>query len=45
MLDQEFALDLLAAPLYWRLVVTRNPTRPNYLDALTALTIAGLKAL
>lgn len=44
-LDQELALDLLAAPLYWRLVVTKNSTSPGYLDALTALTVAGLKSL
>ncbi|HDR9881363.1 TPA: TetR/AcrR family transcriptional regulator [Burkholderia cenocepacia] len=44
-LDKELALDLLAAPLYWRIVVTRNPVDADYLRALTALTVAGLRSL
>ena len=34
-LDLEIALDLLAAPIYWRLSVRQAPTTPDYLDTLT----------
>lgn len=44
-LDQDLALDLFAAPLYWRLIVTGLPTAPNYTDKLVAMTMAGLRAL
>jgi len=51
-LNLDLALDLLAAPLYWRLNVRRAATEPNYPDSLTdhlmraintdAVTIIGL---
>lgn len=43
-LDEELALDLLGAPLHWRLVVTGLPTGPDYIGALTVVTMAGLRA-
>jgi AcrR family transcriptional regulator len=44
-MDVELALDLLAAPLYWRAIVTGQPAPPDYLERLTALTLGGLRAL
>lgn len=44
-MDQSLALDLLGAPLYWRAVVTGGPTSPDYLEALTTMTVGGLLAL
>lgn len=44
-LDVELALDLLGAPLHWRMVVTQAPAEPGYIGALTAMTVAGLRAL
>ena len=44
-IDRDLALDLLGAPLYWRAVITGGPTSPDYLEALTALTVGGLRAL
>ncbi len=43
--DRALALDLLVAPLYWRAVITGGPTPPDYLEALTNLTLGGLRAL
>lgn len=44
-LDEELALDLLAAPIYWRLVVTRGALAPGDLDRLAVATCAALRAL
>lgn len=44
-LDMELALDLLGAPLYWRMIVTGQPTSEGYLERLTTLTLGGLRAL
>jgi AcrR family transcriptional regulator len=35
--DLDLALDLLAAPIYWRLIVRDGDLEPDYLDKLTAL--------
>lgn len=44
-LDRDLALDLLGAPLYWRTMIVTGPTSPEYLGALTTLTLGGLQAL
>ncbi len=44
-LDMELALDLLGAPLHWRMIVIGLPAGPGYIGALTAMTMAGLRAL
>ncbi|MGY2062137.1 TetR/AcrR family transcriptional regulator C-terminal ligand-binding domain-containing protein [Nocardia gipuzkoensis] len=38
--DIELALNLLAAPLYWRRSVRDAPIEPDYLDSLTGNTAA-----
>jgi AcrR family transcriptional regulator len=43
-LDFDLALDLLIAPLYWRIIATRRTATPAYLDALTTMILAGLDA-
>jgi AcrR family transcriptional regulator len=43
-LDFELALDLLAAPLYWRIVASRRPATPAYLDTLTTMILAAFGA-
>jgi AcrR family transcriptional regulator len=43
-LDCDLALDLLAAPLYWRIVASRRPATPAYLDALTNMILSALNA-
>ncbi|MCP2167281.1 TetR/AcrR family transcriptional regulator [Goodfellowiella coeruleoviolacea] len=43
-LDLELALDLVAAPLYWRLTVRRAPVEPNYLDQLVDPILRALNA-
>lgn len=43
-IDKELAADLLAAPIYWRIVVTHLPARGDYLDRLRRMTVAALKA-
>lgn len=40
--DVEFALDLLAGPLYWRLGARHVPVDPGYLDRLTDLIVLHL---
>lgn len=40
--DTELALDLLAAPIYWRLLVRDGQVEPGYLDKLTALLCRAL---
>lgn len=40
----DLALDLLAAPLYWRLLVHRQPAGPDYLDHLTKVILRALGA-
>ncbi|MET0190117.1 MAG: TetR/AcrR family transcriptional regulator [Pseudonocardia sediminis] len=42
--DRELALDLLAAPIYWRHSVRRAAAGPEYLDALTDLVLRALGA-
>jgi AcrR family transcriptional regulator len=42
--DMETAIDLLAAPLYWRITVVHTPTDPAYLERLTRVVVAGMKA-
>lgn len=43
-LDRELALDLLAAPLYWRLVVTGSDGGPEHIERLTGLILTALGA-
>jgi AcrR family transcriptional regulator len=43
-LDLELALDLLAAPLYWRLSVRQAPLEPDYLDQLADHLLRALNA-
>jgi AcrR family transcriptional regulator len=40
--DLELALDLLAAPIYWRLLVRDGQVEPGYLDKLTVLLSRAL---
>ena len=42
--DMELALDLLAAPIYWRIVITRGHMGGAYLDRVSRATCAALKA-
>ena len=44
-LDRALALDLFAAPLYWRVIITDEPTSPDYIKALTQVTLGGLRTL
>jgi hypothetical protein len=37
------ALDLIAAPVYWRLSVRRAPAEPGYLDHLADVVLRALK--
>ncbi|MFJ7202762.1 TetR/AcrR family transcriptional regulator [Streptomyces sp. NPDC098789] len=41
--DPERALDLAIGPLYWRVVVVSDAVSREYLDALAASVVAGLK--
>jgi AcrR family transcriptional regulator len=41
-LDVDLALDLLIAPLYWRIIATRRTATPAYLDTLTTIIVAAL---
>ena len=41
-LDMEMALDVLAAPIYWRLVVRQAEPEPDYLDRLVEDALRGL---
>ncbi|WP_290056148.1 TetR/AcrR family transcriptional regulator [Amycolatopsis solani] len=43
-LDMELALDVLAAPIYWRLVVRMAPAEPDYVDRLVAYALRALGA-
>lgn len=40
--DPDRALDLIAGPLYWRLVVVRTPPPPGYVDDLARSSVAAL---
>ncbi|MFD9739459.1 TetR/AcrR family transcriptional regulator [Umezawaea sp. NPDC059074] len=41
-IDLELVLDLIAAPLYWRLSVRSSPLEPDYLDKLTDLLLRSI---
>ncbi|MDH2430578.1 TetR/AcrR family transcriptional regulator [Sphaerisporangium sp. TRM90804] len=43
-LDVDLALDLLAAPVYWRLSVRHAPVEPDYLERLVELILRALDA-
>lgn len=43
-LDMELALDILAAPIYWRLVVRRAPAEPDYVERLVQFALRALGA-
>jgi hypothetical protein len=38
------ALDVLAGPLYWRLAVIQTPEGDQYVERLTRVVVAGIKA-
>jgi hypothetical protein len=38
------ALDVLAGPLYWRLAVVQTPEGDQYVERLTRVVVAGIKA-
>lgn len=42
--DLELALDLLAAPIYWRMIVTRGTADLAYLDRSARAVAAGLRS-
>nr|WP_236656551.1 TetR/AcrR family transcriptional regulator [Streptacidiphilus jiangxiensis] len=42
--DSELALDLIAGPLYWHLLVTREPVTRDYLERLARSIAAALGA-
>jgi AcrR family transcriptional regulator len=42
-IDMELAFDLLAGPLYWRLVVTQEPATERYIRKLTNALVAAFK--
>jgi hypothetical protein len=43
-IDLELALDLFAAPIYWRLTVRAVEAGPGYLDRLTEMILRALGA-
>lgn len=43
--DQDFALSLLAGPIYWHLMIMQNDIDSAYLDQLHHAIMASLKAL
>lgn len=43
-LDMEMALDALAAPIYWRLVVRRAEAEPDYVERLVEYALRALGA-
>jgi len=43
-LDLEMALDVLAAPIYWRLVVRQAEAEPDYVDQLVDYALRALGA-
>lgn len=43
-LDVELANDLLIAPLYWRMLVVPGHADANFVERLTRVVIAGLRA-
>jgi AcrR family transcriptional regulator len=43
-LDLEMALDVLAAPIYWRLVVRQAEAEPDYVDRLVEYALRALGA-
>ncbi|MFI0776518.1 TetR/AcrR family transcriptional regulator [Streptomyces sp. NPDC021212] len=42
--DRELALDLLAAPVYWRIAVRGVPPEPGYLERTADLVVHALSA-
>jgi len=42
-IDRELVMDLLAAPVFWRLHARRQVVTPDYLDSVTDFLIRGLK--
>ncbi|MEY9846693.1 TetR/AcrR family transcriptional regulator [Streptacidiphilus sp. MAP5-3] len=42
--DPDLALDLIAGPLYWHLLVTREPVTQKYLERLARSIAAALRA-
>lgn len=41
-IDLELAFDILAGPLYWRLVVTHGEIKEGYVEQLVGFVLAGL---
>lgn len=42
--DRELAADLMAAPLYWRMAVTRRPMNTSAMERLARALVAGIRA-
>lgn len=42
--DRELAADLIGAPLYWRMLVTRQPVNAQAMERLARAIVAGLRA-
>ncbi|MGW4486488.1 TetR-like C-terminal domain-containing protein [Amycolatopsis sp. NPDC004368] len=42
--DVELAMDLLAGPLYWRLIVRREPPGPEFLERIVEHVLRALDA-
>lgn len=40
----EMAIDLLPAPLYWCIVISRRQADPAYVERLLGVTLSALKA-
>jgi AcrR family transcriptional regulator len=43
-IDREMVLDLIGAPVFWRLVARREDLTPAYLDRLAAVLAHGIQA-
>lgn len=42
--DRDLAADLIGAPLYWRMMVTRQPTDAQSMERLARAIVAGIRA-
>lgn len=43
-IDQELAMDLMAGPLYWRMIVTQGAVSGRYVDNLANALIAAMQS-
>jgi AcrR family transcriptional regulator len=42
--DRDLAADLIGAPLYWRMLVTRQPVTAQVMERLARAIVAGIRA-